>query len=102
MQEKMPGYQKLIDEYGSRGLMAIGFKFDNMPDIQHPIHFAKEIGVHYPLAVASEDLKPTFGGIESADDNALRSPRTSSDEGDWIRIYEHYGSDPETAAPRLH
>jgi len=26
--------------------------------------FAKKIGVHYPLAVAADDLKQKFGGIE--------------------------------------
>src|SRR5215471_7068193 len=62
--KEMPGYQKLADEYGSRGFVVIGFKFDNMPDIEDPAHFAKGIGVHYPLAVATEDVKQKFGGIE--------------------------------------
>lgn len=62
--KEMPGYQRLADEYGSRGLVVIGFKFDTMPDMEDPIVFAKEIGVHYPLAVAADDLKQKFGGIE--------------------------------------
>lgn len=62
--KEMPGYQKLIDQYGSRGLVAIGFKFDTMRDMEDPIHFAKSIGVRYPLAVATDDLKQKFGGIE--------------------------------------
>src|SRR5215469_175006 len=62
--KEMPGYQKLADEYGSRGLVVIGFKFDNMPDVEDPIQFARGIGVHYPLAVATDDLKQKFGGIE--------------------------------------
>lgn len=62
--KEMPGYQKLVDEYGSRGFVVIGFKFDNMPDTENPVQFAKEIGVHYPLAVATDDLKEKFGGIE--------------------------------------
>jgi hypothetical protein len=60
----MPGYQKLADEYGSRGFVVIGFKFDTMPDVEDPIQFAKGIGVHYPFAVATDDLKQKFGGIE--------------------------------------
>lgn len=62
--KEMPGYQKLVDRYGSRGFVVIGFKFDTMPDTQDPLQFAKKIGVHYPLVVASDDLKKKFGGIE--------------------------------------
>jgi hypothetical protein len=50
----MPGYQKLLDRYGSRGVAVIGFKFDTMPDMEDPILFAKKIGVRYPLAVAAD------------------------------------------------
>jgi hypothetical protein len=60
----MPGYQKLVDRYGSRGFVAIGFKFETMPDMEDPHQFAKKIGVRYTLAVASDDLKRKFGGIE--------------------------------------
>ena len=62
--KEMPGYQKLVDDYGARGFVVIGFKFDTMPDMENPIEFAKGIGVHYRLAVATEDLKRKFGGIE--------------------------------------
>jgi thiol-disulfide isomerase/thioredoxin len=62
--KEMPGYQKLVDRYGSRGFVAIGFKFDTMMDLEDPVHFAKKIGVHYPLAVATDEIKQKFGGIE--------------------------------------
>jgi len=62
--KEMPGYQTLVDKYGSLGLVVIGFKFDNMLDMEDPLEFAKGIGVHYPLAVATDDLKQKFGGIE--------------------------------------
>src|ERR1700756_5598020 len=62
--KEMPGYQKLEDRYRSRGLAVIGFKFETMPDVEDPLQFAKKIGVRYPLAVASDDLKQKFGGIE--------------------------------------
>src|SRR5579862_2719103 len=62
--KEMPGYQKLVDEYGPRGFVVIGFKFDTMPDMENPVEFAKGIGVHYPFAVATDDLKQKFGGIE--------------------------------------
>lgn len=62
--KEMPGYQNLADRYGSRGFVVIGFKFDSMPDMEDPLQFAKAIGVHYPLAVATDDLKQKFGGIQ--------------------------------------
>lgn len=62
--KEMPGYQKLLDDYGSRGLVVIGFKFDTMRDTEDPLRFAGRIGVRYPLAVAGDPLKQKFGGIE--------------------------------------
>ena len=62
--KEMPGYQKLLDKYAARGFAVIGFKFDTMMDTEDPLSFAKKIGVRYPLAVASGDLKQKFGGIE--------------------------------------
>jgi thiol-disulfide isomerase/thioredoxin len=62
--KEMPGYQKLVNRYGTRGFAVVGFKFDTMADSEDPIHFAKKIGVHYPLAIAPDELKQKFGGIE--------------------------------------
>jgi thiol-disulfide isomerase/thioredoxin len=62
--KEMPGYQKLLDRYSSRGFAVVGFKFDTMMDMEDPALFAKKIGVRYPLAVAADDLKQKFGGIE--------------------------------------
>jgi thiol-disulfide isomerase/thioredoxin len=62
--KEMPGYQKLLNLYGPRGFAVIGFKFDTMMDAEDPVQFAKKIGVRYPLAVAPDDLKQKFGGIE--------------------------------------
>src|SRR6202521_2608813 len=49
--KEMPGYQKLLDRYGSRGFVVIGFKLDTMKDVEDPVLFAKKIGVRYPLVV---------------------------------------------------
>lgn len=62
--KEMPGYQKLLDHYSSQGFAVIGFKFDTMADTEDPRMFAKRIGVRYPLAIATEDLKQTLGGIK--------------------------------------
>jgi thiol-disulfide isomerase/thioredoxin len=62
--KEMPGYQKLVDQYGSRGFAVIGFKFDTMADTEDPLRFARSIGVRYPLAAAPDDLKQRFGPIE--------------------------------------
>jgi thiol-disulfide isomerase/thioredoxin len=62
--KEMPGYQKLLDRYGSRGFAVVGLKSDIMMDSEDPIKFAKNLGVTYPLAVASADITQKFGGIE--------------------------------------
>jgi thiol-disulfide isomerase/thioredoxin len=62
--KEMPGYQNLLDRYGAHGFVVIGLKFDTMPDMEDPLQFARKIGVRYPLAVATEDVKQKFGGIE--------------------------------------
>jgi len=62
--QEMPGYQKLADLYGPRGFLVIGFKFDDMPDTEDPVQFARKIGVRYPLAVTSDGLRQKFGRIE--------------------------------------
>jgi thiol-disulfide isomerase/thioredoxin len=62
--KEMPGYQKLVDHYASLGFAVVGLKSDIMRDKEDPAKFAKQIGVHYPLAVASADIVQKFGGIE--------------------------------------
>ena len=62
--KEMPGYQQLVVRYGARGFAVVGFKFDVMPDTEDPVRFARKIGVQYPLAVAAEDLKQKFGGVD--------------------------------------
>src|SRR5579884_2226188 len=62
--KEMPGYQKLLDHYGSQALAVIDLKLDIKRDAINPLQFAKQIGVHYPLAVASDDIKQKFGGID--------------------------------------
>jgi len=62
--KEMPAYQKFADTYGPRGFLVIGFKLDDMPDTEAPLRFTRRIGVRYPLAVASEELRRKFGGIQ--------------------------------------
>jgi thiol-disulfide isomerase/thioredoxin len=62
--QEMPGYQELADQYGPQGFVVVGLKFDTMKDTENPLKFAKKIGVRYPLAVATDDLKQQFGGVE--------------------------------------
>ena len=62
--QEMPGYQKLLDRYGSQGLVIIGLKSYAMADTENPLKFARKIGVHYQLAVATEAVTWKFGGIE--------------------------------------
>lgn len=62
--KEMPGYQKLLDKYGSRGFTVVGLKANMMADTEDPLSFARKIGVHYPLIVATDDLLQKFGGLE--------------------------------------
>jgi thiol-disulfide isomerase/thioredoxin len=62
--KEMPGYQKLAVRYGARGFAVIGLKLDIMADTEEPHAFARRLGIRYPLAVATEELKDKFGGIE--------------------------------------
>lgn len=62
--KEMPGYQSLFDRYHDRGFAVIGFKADMMEDTEDPIRFIREIGVHYPIAVATEEIRSKFGGVE--------------------------------------
>jgi len=62
--KEMPGYQKLADRYGARGFSVIGLKLDIMADTEEPHAFARRLGIHYTLAVATDEVKNKFGGIE--------------------------------------
>jgi thiol-disulfide isomerase/thioredoxin len=61
--KEMPGYQKLLDQYGPRGFTVLGLKATMMMDTEDPIQFAREAGVHYPLAIASSQATQALGGI---------------------------------------
>jgi cytochrome c biogenesis protein CcmG/thiol:disulfide interchange protein DsbE len=62
--KEMPGYQELLNRYGPSGFAVIGLKLDTMRDTEEAVLFARKIGVSYPLAVAGDDLKQRFGGIQ--------------------------------------
>ena len=64
VQKRDAGLSETIDRYASRGFTVVGFKFDTMRDTEDPVLFAQKLGVHYPLAVATDDLKQKFGGID--------------------------------------
>ena len=40
--KEMPGYQKLLDRYGSRGFVVVGFKFDTMMDTEDPFYLRRK------------------------------------------------------------
>jgi len=61
--KEMPGYQKLLDQYGRRGFAVIGFKATMMMDTEDPLRFAQEVGARYPLAIASPSITDKFGGL---------------------------------------
>ena len=61
--KEMPGYQKLLDRYGSEGFAVVGFKATMMMDTEDPLQFATEDGVRYPLAIASATIADKFVGL---------------------------------------
>jgi thiol-disulfide isomerase/thioredoxin len=61
---EMPGYQKLLDRYGSSGFVVIGLKANMMEDAEDPLEFAKKMGVHYPLVSATDELTQRFVNLE--------------------------------------
>lgn len=61
--KEMPRYQKLLDQYSSRGFSVVGFKATMMMDTEDPLRFAQEAGVHYPLAIATQGITDRFGGL---------------------------------------
>lgn len=61
---EMPGYQRLLNRYGPRGLAVVGFKATMMMDTEDPVRFARRAGVHYPLAIASPRIVQKFGGLQ--------------------------------------
>lgn len=62
--KEMPGYQRLADKYRSGGLAVVGLKANMMADTEDPLSFARKIGVHYPLVIATDDVLQKFGGLE--------------------------------------
>jgi thiol-disulfide isomerase/thioredoxin len=62
--KEMPSYQRLADEYGARGFAVVGLKANMMADTEDPLSFAKRMGVHYPLVIATDDLLQKLGGLE--------------------------------------
>jgi len=62
--KEMPGYQSLLDRYGSKGLTVIGFKADVMTDTEDPMQFTRQLGIHYPIATGTNEIRKKFGGLE--------------------------------------
>jgi thiol-disulfide isomerase/thioredoxin len=65
-EREMPGYQQLQQKYRDRGFLVIGVVFDpGMPmGKETPAHFAKRLGISYPLVKDSSDLQALLGGIQ--------------------------------------
>jgi thiol-disulfide isomerase/thioredoxin len=92
--KEMPGYQQLLDRYGPKGFVVIGFKFDTMKDTEDPALFAKKLGVRYPIAVASDAVKNSFGGIEGLPTTLLYDRdgilRNKVIGFEYTRVFEEY------------
>lgn len=58
---EMPGYQKLQNGYGERGLVVIGIALDSDP--VEVTQFAKKLGIRYTLLLSTPEVQQQFGGI---------------------------------------
>jgi len=65
-EREMPGYQRLQEKYRDRGLLVIGIAFDgNMKMGNETVeHYARRLGIRYPLVLDHPDLQKHFGGIQ--------------------------------------
>ena len=63
MYQPVDGRTSLARVRKPRGKLLLGFKLDTMADTEEPRAFARRLGIRYPLAIATRDLKK-FGGIE--------------------------------------
>jgi thiol-disulfide isomerase/thioredoxin len=62
--KEMPGYQTLMNRYGAKGFVVIGFKVDVMQDTEDPMQFLKQLNIRYPIAVGTEEIRNKFGGLK--------------------------------------
>jgi len=59
---EVPHFKKLYDQYKGKGLEIIGLALDEEGEAAvRP--FAQQNGIHYPLAIGSQDLAQSYGGI---------------------------------------
>ena len=58
----MPGFEQLQSEYRARGLVVIGIALDE--DAAEVSRFARELGVHYRLLLANDEVQERWGGIQ--------------------------------------
>jgi thiol-disulfide isomerase/thioredoxin len=60
-QESMPFFQKLQDQYGSKGLEVVGLHVDDrMPGTDEVLSFLEERGIHYPNLVSTAKVDDGF------------------------------------------
>lgn len=58
---EIPGFVKLQNRYGSRGLQIIGISMDD--SVQPVLAFYKQFHLDYPVAIGNDKLAELYGGI---------------------------------------
>ncbi|MEW5893549.1 MAG: TlpA disulfide reductase family protein [Pseudomonadota bacterium] len=62
--EEIPGFLKLQEKYGDKGLVFVGIALDELDRVQS---YVDEIGIHYPILIGG----PEAGQLSSAAGNRL-------------------------------
>jgi len=62
--KEIPDFIALQDEYGSEGFVVIGVAFGR-EGVEKVKAFAEEMGINYPVAVATEEIMKSYGPIQA-------------------------------------
>jgi thiol-disulfide isomerase/thioredoxin len=70
--EEIPALMALQDRYRGR-LVVLGLSIDESP-VGDVAAFAKQVGINYPVVMATDDVQQAFGGIASVPSTFLVNP----------------------------
>lgn len=60
---EIPGFVRLQEEYGPKGLQIVGLSMDDGPEVVR--EFMAQMKINYPVAIVGADIAKAFGGIEA-------------------------------------
>jgi peroxiredoxin len=82
--EEIPGFVELHKRYGKQGLVVIGLSLDQ-GSRNEVAEFAKRMKINYPVALATEEVVRSYGGVHAIPTTFLISRR-----GEIVKRYVGY------------